>query len=157
MWESRGRACGDRQIHGSTIDVLLVSRTIRDFRLRGWSWEQARALCQDWLARNEFSVIDLAADKSGKRYPIWGVHLWLHPTPGSLVAVSGKLSGAVVFELAFFHDAADANRPRPRICRGYRSRLAREGNGVHNVRPGGRGPYQRKRGFELLSQAQVRN
>ncbi|HXY47670.1 MAG TPA: hypothetical protein VEK13_07250 [Thermoplasmata archaeon] len=85
-----------------------MTRTQRQIRVPGVGVDQVRAFSLAWLANNGLTVIDEAADGSEKRYPVWGQHLHIHPTQGSLVAVSGKLSGAVVFELLFYPAGPDS-------------------------------------------------
>lgn len=70
--------------------------------------DQVRSYCMAWLAQQGLTVIDQASDGTEKRYPVWGQHMILHPTQGSLVAVSGKLSGAVVFEFLFYPAGTDS-------------------------------------------------
>jgi hypothetical protein len=82
--------------------VNPMTRTQRQIRVPGAGADQVRSFCLAWLTNNGFRVIDQYADGTEKRYPIWGQQLFIHPTQGSLVAVSGKLSGAVVFELLFY-------------------------------------------------------
>jgi hypothetical protein len=84
-----------------------MPRTQKQIRVPGVGVDQVRSFCLAWLTNNGLEVVDQTADGSEKKYPVWGQHLTLHPTPGSLVAVNGKLSGAVVFELLFYPAGPD--------------------------------------------------
>ncbi len=75
-----------------------MGRTAIETRVSGHNTGGVQRFLMAWLHDNEFSVTDLRADGTEKLYPIWGTSLKLRPKVGSLVAVSGKSSGAVVFE-----------------------------------------------------------
>lgn len=61
----------------------------------------------DWLKQNDFAVANPHAYVPEIRYQVFGDHLLLHPTPGNLVAVHGKMQGFIVFEMAFHASGQD--------------------------------------------------
>ena len=84
-----------------------MPRTIEEWKVPSTSIEEISSTIKVWLSRNQFEILEWYSGGSWIDYNKLGFRMSLRPKPGSIVAVSYRISGTVVFEISLSKENDD--------------------------------------------------